>query len=113
MQYRAVMAIEGSRYADEVVRLVDLFTVSDLLYGYEMKNCLIVGPAILFVQDGLWQDCIFEGHQLGMFWPLPSPEFALGAVCFRESSFIGCRFQGVGFTGSPSTLAQMKRGIGQ
>lgn len=98
------VSYEGKTISDEVIRLADLFTVRDDIRGYRFSNCVFVGPGVVFLGDCRMIRCSFDGHVDAMLWNLPSPEFFMGAMVFLDCIFENCRFQRLGFTGTPDML---------
>ncbi|KTR96468.1 hypothetical protein NS220_01980 [Microbacterium testaceum] len=103
------MAYEGKTIIDEVIRVADLFTVTDELRGFSLVNCVLVGPGILYLNGGSLHGCAFEGPLAGMVWDLPETDRILGPMAFLDCNFEGCRFQRLGFTGPPEILQQMRQ----
>ncbi|WP_152540152.1 hypothetical protein [Microbacterium oleivorans] len=102
------MTIEGRRYVDEVVRVVDLFTTEDFLTGYSFTNCLMVGPAIMIISASQVTNCVFEGERAGLGWMIPrEADLIFGVVGFDQSVFDRCRFQRIGFAGDARHLDQL------
>lgn len=105
------MSIDGKTYVDEVVRVVDLFTITDVLEGYSFTNCLLVGPAVLVIDGGEVAESLLEGDTSGLFWDLPQG-IVQGAVSFRGGIFRRCRFQRIGFSANPPTLNALRASQG-
>lgn len=95
----------------EVIRLADLATVSDIVEDRRFEDCMLVGPAVLVLLDSVdLISCGFEGSAEAMLWELPADRTQVqGAIGLRRCSFIGCRFQRVGFAGTPEVMEMFRR----
>lgn len=83
-----------------------------VIEGKTFSECRIHGPAVIIPISG----CQFEGCALGasdgdmrnlMFQPL-GPTKITGAIAFRNCRFERCDFLGVGYSGAPDFLEQLR-----
>lgn len=106
------MSIEGKRYVNEVVRIVDLFTTTDALSDYEFENCLLVGPCIIYPVGSEFRGNTFDSPEpTSVVWPLPDSEWMVGAVAFEQSRFRNCRFTRIALAGDDEFRTEFLKGI--
>jgi hypothetical protein len=83
-----------------------------VIEGKTFSDCRIHGPAVIVPISG----CQFDGCSMGapdgdmrnlMFQPL-GPTKITGAIAFRNCLFERCDFLGVGYTGAPDFLNQLR-----
>lgn len=107
------MAITGTRYEDEVVRVVDLFTTADFLEGYVFINCHLVGPAVIgMLGELVVEQCLFDpgvSDPQGMFWVMPPAQSFVGIVGFYRTEFRGCRFDRIGIAAPAEILDNFRK----
>lgn len=108
------MTIEGNVFRDEVVRLTDLFTTEIALSGLTFKNCLLVGPAVLFLSGSpVFDSCSFLGEPSDLFWTVDEDQDSIiGAVVLISPRFEECRFERIAMAGSRADKAQFVQGLG-
>ena len=99
------MTAQQREFENEVVYpydLIDRASGSAILDGYVFRSCIIRGPALLYFPP--------IGNQLGsIHMNVEDIESALfeiqhrpdivGAICFTNSTFEDCTFEGIGITG--------------
>ncbi|WP_428151004.1 hypothetical protein [Brevundimonas sp.] len=80
-----------------------------LIRGKTFTECVIEGPALLAIIDGV----TFEGCNMGVatdpssLFYQPKGPVLIGAVAFSDTRFIRCRFVQVAFTGHVESIDQM------
>lgn len=106
------MSIDGTRYESEVLRAADLFTTNGVVSGAKFVNCLIVGPAIVFFQDGRLDGCGFLGDVDAFLYELPEAHSQIvGALVFVNCSFVDCRFERIGILVPAPRLAEVRASL--
>jgi hypothetical protein len=76
-------------------------------------DCLIEGPAVLGIGDGVQFDGCNMGSATDVRTLLLTPRGpkAAGVIGFKDCRFVRCRFMQIGFTGPEDTVAEMERGL--
>lgn len=111
----------GPRYEGQHIWLPQLVVEAarrgePAIKGKTFVDCFLEGPAVLLPIAG----CQFDGCNMGdimgdarnlLLAPV-SPQKVTGTVPFEQCSFINCRFEKVGFTGTPSFLDQIAAMLG-
>lgn len=101
----------GGRFA-----LFDLYRASVqagdgvMIEGRAFKNCVIEGPALMLVLEGVYFDSTNFGQTGGdmrnmLFQPMGN--VGIGAIPVRNCTFTNCQFQTLGITGSESLLQML------
>ncbi|HAJ02844.1 MULTISPECIES: hypothetical protein [unclassified Brevundimonas] len=84
-----------------------------MIEGKTFTDCLIEGPAVLGVGDGVQ----FDGCNMGSATDVrtllltPRGSKAAGVIGFKDCRFLRCRFTQIGFTGPEDAVAEMERGL--
>lgn len=110
------MRVAKTFFESEVVRLADLAIVRQILDGYEFRDCLLMGPAVVVMMDNITlNDCNLGGPDLpALFWLIEeNRENIVGAIGFTNSTFEGCQFQMVGFAGKEDLRAKLTADLEQ
>ncbi|MBI1682084.1 hypothetical protein [Caulobacter hibisci] len=98
------------------VSLFDLYRAhlqkgQTVIEGRTFRNCRLEGPVVLLVLGGVDFDATDFGYTGGDIRNIvlrpASPTTVVGAVPFKDCSFIDCQFYMVGFTGPDSFLQQI------
>lgn len=81
-----------------------------VIEGRSFTDCLIEGPGLMLVQDGVNFDGVNFGPTGGdmrnmLFRPLGGR--AIGAIPVRNCTFLNCRFSAVGITGADDLLQML------
>lgn len=102
------MGVAKKIFESEVVRLADLALVNDVLDGYEFRDCLLLGPAIVVpMGETSISNSMFNGEIDALFWLVETGrELIVGAIGLHNCVIDGCSFQRVGFAG-PIELRQV------
>jgi hypothetical protein len=80
-----------------------------LIRGRTFTECVIEGPALVALMDGV----SFEGCNMGLatdpasLFYKPQGPVLIGTVAFADTKFIRCRFVQVAFTGHTESIDQM------
>lgn len=84
-----------------------------VIRGKTFTDCVIEGPAVIAILDGM----ILDGCNLGATGDSknlllkPLGDKIVGAIGIADSRFVRCRFVQVGFTGNEGYLAEMARDL--
>lgn len=84
-----------------------------MIEGKTFTDCLIEGPAVLGIGEGVQ----FDGCNMGTATDVrtllltPRGPKAVGVIGFKDCRFVRCRFMQIGFTGPEDTVAEMERGL--
>jgi hypothetical protein len=84
-----------------------------MIDGKTFTDCLIEGPAVLAIGEGVQ----FEGCNMGAASDIrtllltPRGPKVAGAVGFSNTRFVNCRFMQIGFTGSEAAVAELEQGL--
>jgi hypothetical protein len=98
------------------ISLFDLFRANVLagrgdLSGRTFRNCQIEGPAVMLVSEGVRFERtnfgIAKGDPATLLLRPVSQSLVTGAIPVEDCAFIGCRFLGVGFTGSEAFIQEI------
>ncbi|CAN5302353.1 hypothetical protein BH10PSE1_BH10PSE1_13070 [soil metagenome] len=112
---------DGPTYEREQIWLPQLIAQSMSrgsaeIAGRRFVDCRIEGPAVLLAVEG----CDFDACDMGwsggdirnlLLRPV-GPEKVIGAIAFRNCTFLRCSFFAVGFTGSPAFLDNFQKVLG-
>jgi hypothetical protein len=106
----------ATTFEDLDISLFDLFRANILagrsdLSGRTFRNCHIDGPAVMLVSEGVRFERTNFGQAKGdpatlLLRPV-SQSLVTGAIPVQDCAFIGCRFLGVGFTGSEALIQEI------
>lgn len=104
-----------NRFEGIALRIANLAESTDVLDGFEFRNCTLIGPAVLLaLSDIAVVANTFDGDFDALLWEIPvTRRRIIGAIGLRNCSFIGCTFQRIGFAGSPEFIAAFRRGSAQ
>lgn len=84
-----------------------------VISGKTFTDCLIEGPAVMMVVDGV----SFDGCNMGVTGDpanlliRPVGERLTGVVPFRDTKFVRCQFVRIAFTGHPDFIAGFGEGL--
>ncbi|WP_370237552.1 hypothetical protein [Brevundimonas sp.] len=84
-----------------------------MIEGKTFTDCLIEGPAVLGIGEGVQ----FDGCNMGSATDIrtllltPRGSKAAGVIGFKDCRFVRCRFMQIGFTGPEDAVAEMERGL--
>jgi hypothetical protein len=82
-----------------------------LITDRTFRNVRFEGPSVFLAASGNSFDATDFGYSGGDVRNLilrpASPSKVIGAVAFRDCTFVGCRFFAIGFTGPESFLKQL------
>lgn len=96
-------------FEDQIVRITDLATDSDVLERLEFERCTIIGPAVLIPVRSTFVDCSFVGAPDVLIWEVPQERGSvLGAVRLEDCSFLACRFARIGLGLRPDASDQFR-----
>lgn len=79
-----------------MVRLTDLTVTDDVLHEVTFENCTIVGPAVVVLMGCAMIECVFEGPNEALFWPLGDRNYVIGAIGLVNCTLVSCRLQRIG-----------------
>lgn len=105
---------EMNKHTNETIRITDLATTNPVVSDHEFSNCVISGPAVIApIQQTTISNCALGGPPDEILWPTPPSQSGrvVGAVGLVNCTFEGCRFEGIGFTGPPEFLDQMRTNL--
>jgi hypothetical protein len=105
-------------YRDETVQIGALAATVGRLEGLTFENCLITGPAILFIHPD-WKieidSPVFEipgGDIEAVFWEVdPYKQTVIGAIAVKDCVFRNCRFQGIGLASVRPVLDHIRNSM--
>ena len=88
----------------------------NMIVGKTFIDCRLEGPAVLIPVGG----CQFDACDMGFSGGDPrnlllspvGPDKVIGAVAFKDCTFLRCNFFAVGFTGAPEFLKNFADTIG-
>lgn len=85
-----------------------------IIEGRTFTDCMIEGPAVMLVLDGVHFDSTNFGETGGdvrnmLFKPMAT--MAIGAIPVRTSTFRNCRFNMLGITGSDDLLQMLTQSV--
>lgn len=108
--------LSGADIRDVDFSLFDLFAAEmmrghQLVQGKTVTGCRIQGPAVMLASSGVTFDGVNFGDSGGDIRNLilkSEGTRAIGAIPFRDCAFVNCEFYGVGFTGDPAFLQQIR-----
>lgn len=110
--------IEGKsqmyKHTDQTIRITDLATTNPVVSDHEFTNCVISGPAVIApIQQTTISNCSLGGPSDEILWPMPPSKSGrvFGAVGLVNCTFERCRFEGIGFAGTPEFLDQMRTSL--
>jgi hypothetical protein len=90
----------GRLFQGEDVTLSRLAGVEATIDGFRFQDCVILGPAVLVMQDVQLVDCDFGGEPSELLWEISDErQRVMGAILVSDSVFEKCRFINVGFAG--------------
>ena len=92
----------------------DLATTTPVVGDHEFINCVITGPAVVApIEQTTISNCSLGGAPDEILWPMPPSQSGrvFGAVGLVNCTFERCHFEGIGFTGSPEFLEQMRSNL--
>lgn len=95
----------------KIVKISDLVSGSYIITGQVFRNTVIQGPAVLAILEGnTFTSCAFENpvNAEAMLWRPMNPTVSIGAIGLSRCHFQDCEFRGIGLTGSPETLEQIR-----
>jgi hypothetical protein len=99
-------------YTGKTIRLHDLFLTELELANHHFEDCVLRGPAIITSTGATFrlEHCSWDtggGNVDSLVWEIdPARTGVVGALVFRDSSFVRCRFERVGLAGDPQTIAK-------
>ena len=99
-------------YRNEIVRLADLTESDDLLHGVTFESCTLVGPAVIVLMDSTMTDCVVEGTNEALFWPLGERTHVIGAIGLVGCTLATCRLQRIGIAYPPAQEDAFRRDFG-
>ncbi|MCX2963151.1 hypothetical protein [Gordonia aquimaris] len=110
----SAMNPSARHYRNQVVRIAEIAVVSDLIENVTFKNCVLIGPAVLALVEGVTMSgCEIEGTEEGVFWVVPAErEYVVGAVGLRDCRLYSCHLQRIGLAIPERVLPEMRRGFG-
>ena len=116
-QLVVVRDFSAKRFEGAVVPLYTMFHANlqngqgAVISDRTFVHCLIEGPAVLLPVTGVqFDNCDFgepDGDMRRLLLHPFSPTHVIGAIGVADCQFLGCRFQGVGFTGGEAFLKEM------
>lgn len=86
--------------SNEVIRLADLTVISDTIRSIRFENCMILGPAVVFLVGSALNECSFDAPgPEAIIWDIALDRRTemVGAIAVEGCEFQECRFQNVGF----------------
>jgi hypothetical protein len=87
-------------YTDATVRLTEMVAVDGRLDGYVFTRCHINGPAVVFLDGGVFANNHLQAPLNAGLWDIPAGQTRVhGAVHALNCTFDGCWFDNIGFTG--------------
>jgi hypothetical protein len=108
------MAVGDPVRRNEVIRISDLATTTDVVASMTFENCVITGPAVLVPLAGTqFISSAFEAPDPeSMLWEIaPTRRYTVGAIGLLNCVFRGCRFTRIGFGGPREALEQFTAGV--
>jgi hypothetical protein len=101
-------------FKDKNVWIAELAERSVRLSGLKFIRCRIRGPAIIFPSGCELIGCevMSFGHpREAFFWNVPEDASVVGVIMLEDSVFESCEFLGIGFTGPPHIVNQLREGL--
>ncbi|HST92577.1 MAG TPA: hypothetical protein VLJ13_10320 [Brevundimonas sp.] len=86
-----------------------------MIEGRSFTNCVIEGPALMLVLDGVHFDSTNFGPTGGDMRNMlfrPMGDVGIGAIPVRNCTFTGCQFQTLGITGNDEFLNMLVEQVG-
>jgi hypothetical protein len=108
------MAVGDPVRRNEVIRISDLATTTDIVTDMTFENCVITGPAVVLPLAGTqFISSAFEAPDPeSMLWEIaPARRYTVGAIGLLNCIFRGCRFTRIGFGGPREALEQFRSGV--
>lgn len=96
----------------KVIRITDLARESPIIAGKVFRNAVIQGPAVLAILEGnAFTTCRFESPSIpeAILWTPLNPDATIGAIGLSRCRFENCEFIGIGLTGGPEVIAQIRK----
>ncbi len=96
----------------KVIRITDLAKESAIIAGKVFRNAVIQGPAILAILEGnTFISCSFESSTIpdAILWTPLNPDLTIGAIGLSRCRFENCEFRGIGLTGGPEVIAEIRK----
>lgn len=103
---------ETRAYRDEEVRLADLAANDDVIAGVTFDNCTLVGPAVVLLIGGEMKDCVLEGPNDALFWPVGERNLVVGAIGLLDCALRSCRLRRIGIAYSPADEEMYRQEFG-
>lgn len=114
------VATTARSYKYEAVRITDLVTLEGAIRDTDFESCLILGPAVLLLDDVTIQRCAFVTdvpERIFVEWSpkeaFPSQSWPIGFIPIIHSKFVGCEFRRITFAGPPALGADLIRESGE
>lgn len=96
-------------HTDETIRITEIVPADGRLDGHVFTRCHINGPALIFLDGGVFQNNHLPAPLNGGLWEMPRQTKVYGAIHAHWCTFDGCWFNNVGFTGLSGTLADIQK----
>ncbi|HEY0103699.1 MAG TPA: hypothetical protein VGB60_09550 [Brevundimonas sp.] len=106
----------ATEFTDARFSLFDLYRASVLagggvmIEGRSFNNCVIEGPAVMLVLEGVHFESTNFGPTGGNLRNMlfkPMGDMGIGGIPIRNCTFTGCQFQTLGITGNDSLLEML------
>lgn len=102
------LSLEGATL--RVAQLV-AWEAPPIISGVEFIGCTLHGPAVLAILErNEISYSNFQGAMDALLWEVPAGKTVIGAIGLRDCRFVRCVFVGLGWAGTPETMAAMRRG---
>ena len=106
----------GETYVGQTIRLTDLVTHSDpFIRRCEFLRCNLLGPAVLFLSgSGRISEpvvVVADSVEEAIWEVAPHRAIVVGCIAVEDSSFLECRFEGIGFAGSQAAMDEIRRAV--
>lgn len=101
-------------HRNELVRITDLATTSDIIEDHEFEGCHLMGPAIVAPLDGVTlAGNQFSGDLDSVLLEMPDGAHQVGIIGLRRVSIHSCRIDRIGFAGGEQFCLDFKFGTQQ
>lgn len=99
-------------FTDELVRISDLATTTDILEDMEFVRCHVMGPAVLASVGPLVMDhSTLDGSVEAALIEVPTERWLLGVIGLKDVAFRHCRLSRIGFVGNEAFCLEFKYGF--
>lgn len=98
-------------HRNELVRITDLATTSDVIDGHDFESCHLVGPAVVAPLDNVHlEHNEIAGSLDALLLELPESTQQIGIIGLRNVTIRRCRLERIGIAGTPQFVMEFKFG---